>query len=741
MNSKKIILFVLVLIMLTVSVHGYFRNQYWECTGDGEASQGDAFGRRDGDICSVTCCILCVSAQPSIDCIGGGAQPQCTCNGAGGNGTIDTQAPEITFVSPTNGTTYNDNDIFLHVTTDEPVQYMKYAFDKSSLRGFCSSCSSATRTETRMSDGIHSVRIEAKDYAGNIATKKINFTVDTELPIIESLNPGNNAFLSATNEEFVVKYTESSLQSAKLFYKKSTSASYQQASFVNCESGESKSCSTTVNFGSFSQGDHVDVYVELKDVVNTVTSPVYTLTVDNGLAALPFLISNPGNNSIFNSRSVEFTIQSFIPNPEFEYSMDDGAHFKSLCKGTSCVIFTKKLSFADGNNSVIVRLLDESDNSYDQKVNFFIDSRKPSISSLEPRGGNEPLGGLPFVVEYTEAEHLANVSLHYGLPGALNTVVRFDCPTGKRVTCEFDIDLSPYNGQNIQYYAEVNDFANKAVYKTLSADVDTQAPVLTAGSLAFVQDKNVLLDLSVSEDVTLEYSDNGAKFTKLCSNCDVYNKQRSFNDGLHEVVVRATDAAENTDTHVYNFRVDSVAPKLNKFDVDDATNGTLLLSYNELNPVKTVLSYKPENSSVWTNATFINCPESAKGICPLKVNLLAYQGQNVEFTAYMTDIANRTVALKKSQFAIVDAIAPVLTVVSPSNGSSLGSPVLFTMSVSEPVDLKYSLDGGVRFSSLCSRCTSYDRTKSFRDGSYSVIFSAIDPAGNEAMITRTFSVF
>lgn len=738
MKTQKLILIALMILILTVSAHAFVRNQYWECTSDGEASQGDAFGRREGEVCQVTCCILCVSSSPSIDCIGSNAQPQCACN-SGSNGTVDTSPPEITFVAPTNNTTYNDADILLHVTTNEKALYMKYAFDSSSLRSFCSNCNDTTRTESRMGDGLHSVRIEAKDLAGNIAQKKIFFTVDTTPPIIESLVPGNNAFVAPENEVFTVKYTESSLQSAKLFYKKSSDGSYQQASFTGCASGESKSCNATANFNGYAQGQVVQVYVELKDDVNTVQSPVYTLTINSGLAQLPFVVTSPGNNSVFNSRSVDFTIQSFLEGASFDYSTD-GVTFKKLCSGT-CTSFTKKLSLLDGNNQVIVRLVDSSLNHYDQTLNFFIDSRKPSISKLDPKGGNEPIGGSPFVVEYTEEEDTEQVILHYGVGSFQNHVIRTDCPTGKKVTCEFDIDLSSFDGQTVQYAAEVRDRASNVTSKTQSGRVDTSDPILTAGALANVQEKNVLFSLNISEEVTLEYSDNGEKFTKLCSQCTSYNKQRSFTDGPHQVLVRAMDDAGNKDEHTYNFTVDSAAPKINGFDLDKKTNGTLILLYSEVNPVEVVLSYRNSNLTGWTNKTFTNCPGSSKGVCALPVNLGAFNNQTLEFTAYMKDIAGRTVAMKNSEKAVVDTITPVLTVTSPTSGSSYDGSIMFTLQSSEPIDLFYSTDGGVKSTKLCSACSSYNKARSFKAGNYSIIFSAIDPAGNTAQTTKAVSVF
>src|SRR3989344_9054112 len=67
-----------------------------------------------------------------------------------------------------------------------------------------------------------------------------------------------------------------------------------------------------------------------------------------------------------------------------------------------------------------------------------------------------------------------------------------------------------------------------------------------------------------------------------------------------------------------------------------------------------------------------------------------------------------------------------LTLSSPVDGSAYGSSsVLVQASLTRQATFSYSIDGGA-FSTLCTDCTSYSRTRTFADGTHTVIFRAVD---------------
>ena len=722
-----------------------------------------------------------------LDCLSGDAQPQCSCQD--GDGGVDSDPPIITFNSPVDGATYNDEDVLLDVSTNEMASSMKRAFDEESLRTLCGNCNHATMTKTRMGDGLHTVRVQAKDLAGNIAEEEISFIVDTKVPVIHAVMPGQNAYVASEPQEFKVVYTESSVQSIKLFYKKQGAAPYSFVIFSGCSNGETQECVGMVDLSSYSQGDVLNVYVQVTDVVNVAESSVMSLTVDDGLAELPFTIVSPSDGSVSNTRNVNFEFQAYVPTKEFLISKNGGA-FTSICKN-DCMHFTKAVSLVDGENEVTVRLIDTSSNEYEQSIHVFVDSKKPSIIKVSPTGGSKPIGDELFVVEYSELESTEEVILHYGVGDTNLAASRDDCPTGSKVSCEFDIDLSSFDGDQLQYYAEVRDRASSISSKLFSGLVDTTAPVMTMSLDVIdpVQDSSVQFDIEVSELVTLETSDNSGKFTSLCKNCQSYHKTRSFKDGMHSVLIRAVDAAGNMDSETLVFRVDSKVPKLSSLDLGDATNGEIILSYMELNPVEVVVHYRPiegagiqssgeslicladvlecsdgtyvarnpetcefydcpgkdhvEDMSIlsegWIETSFTHCEGSSKGTCLLDVDMSSLNSQEIELFVTMEDIREQ-VATTKVVHAEVDTVLPVVQLSEPGNGDSFDSRIPVIMTSNEKVTFEFSDNGG-RFNRFCSNCVSFNKLRPLSNGAHTLVFLSYDPAGNTVEMVRTVNVF
>jgi hypothetical protein len=68
--------------------------------------------------------------------------------------------------------------------------------------------------------------------------------------------------------------------------------------------------------------------------------------------------------------------------------------------------------------------------------------------------------------------------------------------------------------------------------------------------------RSINLNVGVTEIVkTLEYSLDDGRFTRLCSNCDIYNRKKTFRNGDHKIVVRATDYAGNKNEAEVSFKV------------------------------------------------------------------------------------------------------------------------------------------------------------------------------------------
>ena len=276
---------------------------------------------------------------------------------------------------------------------------------------------------------------------------------------------------------------------------------------------------------------------------------------DPWLQYLLFL-SSPENrpyDNPYDAKKILVDLSTSIEAEKIEYSTDGGIKFKTLCK--NCDSYSNKLTFSEGANSLIVKATFFGSETDSEIVNFYVDSKKPKITKQYPSDKKYTNG--TFYVVYTE-DNLKQVSLYYKGIDELDYqhVTRTDCPAGKNKQCNFFVNLAAYEGEKINYKFVVENHAAETSSKTYTETVDTILPAITINSPTnTIYHSRIPLDIIVTEDVKLEYSDNGGRFVTLCSSCHVLNVRRSFGIGSHVLTIRATDKAGNTDIESVEFTV------------------------------------------------------------------------------------------------------------------------------------------------------------------------------------------
>ncbi|MBS3088424.1 lamin tail domain-containing protein [Candidatus Pacearchaeota archaeon] len=253
----------------------------------------------------------------------------------------------------------------------------------------------------------------------------------------------------------------------------------------------------------------------------------------------------------YNIKRIPFNLTTSEQSRKIEYInyADNKPRWQTLCSNCDSYgaekIKTKILK--EGWNNLTIRAIGEF--STDEKnISIFIDSKAPVISKTEP-ARNKIINGSFFRVKYTE-ENPANIKLFWN-----PNITLQNCTSGRNQVCSTSINLSNFDDQLIDYYFEISDGINTVKSKTNKVFVDTTSPRLAINlpQNETVYRSKVPFNLTVSEKAEIEYFDisSGAKWIKLCSNCDSYGaekiKYKRFSRGNHNILISATDKAGNSD--------------------------------------------------------------------------------------------------------------------------------------------------------------------------------------------------
>jgi hypothetical protein len=523
---KKLLIIIIVLISLfSISASAY----YWGCLGVGESIPSGTY------TCNSDLCILCLTDS------GYGAapyrcynEPMCEGGTGGGDVPVDSQDPVITIGSPNEQQTYPSTYVYLDINVDEPVR-LQYNDNDGYWRDLCSNCVRYSR-DKYFREGVHNLKIRATDRSNNIAIEEVNFNIDTRKPRIRSISPRSGEYVGLTG--FNVNYDEDNLNKIELHYGVNAE---NVVELSNCPSGTDQECTIELDLTSF-DGNDVKFYFSVYDKASRVDSVINEVKVD---ITNPVINLNGLNEDFYNSGRINFDIGLSEGVQTLEWS-DNGARARRLC--SRCSNYNRDVSLRDGNHDILIRAIDNAGNIHEVERSFIIDSRAPRIRRTYPAARSYANG--EFSVMYDEEVSLEEVKLYYGANGDYNQVSLDGCVSGRNQQCSIDVDLSEFDGQEIDYYFSVSDHfssANSRVTENLKVDITfPELNINAPDNQEYSYYDRVPFDIQTSEEVTLSYSLNGGAFRRLCSRCTSYKYERAFSRGSHNLVIQATDAAGNS---------------------------------------------------------------------------------------------------------------------------------------------------------------------------------------------------
>ncbi|HRZ85641.1 MAG TPA: C1 family peptidase [Candidatus Paceibacterota bacterium] len=136
------------------------------------------------------------------------------------------------------------------------------------------------------------------------------------------------------------------------------------------------------------------------------------------------------------------------------------------------------------------------------------------------------------------------------------------CSPGKNQECYFNLNLSDYDGRNIEYSFYLLDFSeNSQESRKTKINVDTTPPKIT--NFTYSIGKNFIIfnmstnELNFDKVGYINLKDGKAKFVPLCTRLKYGNcySKKYFQIGAYSLKVQVLDKAGNSDERVINFSI------------------------------------------------------------------------------------------------------------------------------------------------------------------------------------------
>ncbi len=403
-------------------------------------------------------------------------------------------------------------------------------------------------------------------------------------------------------------------------------------------------------------------------------------------------------------------------------------------------------------------------NELKQTKIFYVDLKNPLISNLEPENNSFVFNNLrPEISAYLDEVYQSNSGIN--LSSVIMKLDNIKVNSSIKVADTLDAIVTYTPASDLseglhKVYVYIEDKAGRNSTLTWPFTITNLTPTF---DLIVYSPQNLVYDLkiipfniSLSQEVKkieyINYNDKIANWRKLCNNCGEYGYKKKMtktgNEGLNNIIIKATDSFENSKEQNVSFIIDSEKPKISQIlpQRNAVINGSeFLIKYAEENLQNIALFYGNEPN---TESTIkYNCEAGRNKECIFSINLSDYGGQEIEFWFEITDLVN-SVESRKTKVK-VDNFSPILSVFSPvtlAGNETYGKKVQFNITVSEEVTLEYIdyFDSMPRWKSLCMNCDEYGsvrkKTKNFQRGIHNIIIRALDNAGNSDTEEVNFNI-
>src|SRR5947208_5150291 len=285
--------------------------------------------------------------------------------------TVDTTAPTIDLSAPAPGYLSTSTVLVTWVASDNNG----LARIKVYLDGGAPITLGANATSTTLigvSDGLHTIRVQAVDLAGSTASDSVDVTVDTTAPI-GSLTAPTPSQVFGTDS---VQLTWTALEATSGI--DHFEVRLDGGTPITVPAG-----TTTHTFTGLSDGSHTLAVRAFDQAGNTILLSV-AVTVDT--AAPTASLTAPASGHVFGTGSVQLTWTASDATSgidHFEVRLDGGTPV-TVAAGTAAYTFT---GVSDGTHTLALKAFDRAGNNVLVSMAVSVDATAPTVSIVGPASG------------------------------------------------------------------------------------------------------------------------------------------------------------------------------------------------------------------------------------------------------------------------------------------------------------------------------------------------------------------
>ena len=459
--------------------------------------------------------------------------------------------------------------------------------------------------------------------------------------------------------------------------------------------------------------------------VHAIVAAVLALGLVLGIAALawaaPSVSIDSGPTGPTNDPMPSFGFTVDASATTVECSIDQGTPAYGPCSGVATD--EPDAPLPDGDYVFRVRATDDQLQQTEATQSFTVDTSPPSLSiDSGPSGAtNDATPSFGFTAE---PDATVECSVDQGTPAYGS------CTSGTT-----DVVGASLPDGDYVFRVRATDAAGNEAVLTRSFTVDTTPPSLSidSGPSGATNDATPSFGFTAGLDATtVECSiDQGAPAYVPCPTGTPYSEASQLADGSYVFRVRATDALGNEAVKTRSFSVDTTPPSLS---IDSGPSGAT----NDATP-----SF---GFTAGLDATTVECSidQGAPAYVPCPTGTPYSEASQLADGSYVfrvraTDALGNE-AVKTRSFS-VDTTPPSLSIDSgPSGATNDATPSFGFTAGLDATTVECSVDQGTPAYGSCTSGTTEVVGASLPDGDYVFRVRATDALGNEALMTRSFSV-